>query len=545
MTLFYHTVIIGGGPSGAACGIQLRKKGVRCCIIDKAVFPRDKTCGGLVTAKTFELLHSLFDQDAEAVSALFCDSVSEAALYHHNQGMGETPARSAFSHSEAGRLSSPASLRNRAGRKHLRDFAGKHSTHPDPCSYDRQMFTRALKDSLRVAGTAAPCRSFSTKKLVQAEFSEPVRFVERSSFDHALVERFLSLGGILFEGERKYRIDHARRLIFISGDRVIHYKNIVYADGVFSSSHRRFEAGDGARLAMFPHRPLRSAKFCLEEGAEAFRKRFPTAGGEARPAMFPHRPLRSAKFCLEEGAEAFRKRFPTAGDGARPAMRRQAAEDPGFTDAPADMAFCVETFLPADALDLKEIRLYFGYAENGYVWVFPHGSSICVGAGGSYLKKVNFKNVLISFLEEMGIATEGLAFHGAFCPNGSLVSQKHLPDNMLLIGDAAGFADPISGEGLYFALLSGTAAAKALLGRHPGRNYRKLVRPICSLIKDGERLQRFFYLPKVQRRFIQGATGNQLFVKYYFDQQVSHYNYGYNRMVQLYRDYKELRHREG
>lgn len=54
--IFFETIIIGGGPSGSACGIELLKKNKNCCIIDKDIFPREKVCGGLLPEKTIKLL---------------------------------------------------------------------------------------------------------------------------------------------------------------------------------------------------------------------------------------------------------------------------------------------------------------------------------------------------------------------------------------------------------------------------------------------------------------------------------------------------------
>jgi flavin-dependent dehydrogenase len=41
--------------------------------------------------------------------------------------------------------------------------------------------------------------------------------------------------------------------------------------------------------------------------------------------------------------------------------------------------------------------------------------------------------------------------------------QPDLRDRVFLVGDAGGFADPLTGEGIYGALVSGQAAAKAIL----------------------------------------------------------------------------------
>ena len=49
-------VIVGAGPAGATCGILLRRKNIDCVLIDRAVFPRDKICGGGLTPRSYKLL---------------------------------------------------------------------------------------------------------------------------------------------------------------------------------------------------------------------------------------------------------------------------------------------------------------------------------------------------------------------------------------------------------------------------------------------------------------------------------------------------------
>ncbi len=49
-------LIVGGGPAGAACAWKLRDSGLRVTILDKAVFPRDKVCGGWITPAVLEEL---------------------------------------------------------------------------------------------------------------------------------------------------------------------------------------------------------------------------------------------------------------------------------------------------------------------------------------------------------------------------------------------------------------------------------------------------------------------------------------------------------
>lgn len=46
-----EVLIIGGGPAGAACAWQLKQHGVDFILLDKAAFPRPKTCAGWITPR--------------------------------------------------------------------------------------------------------------------------------------------------------------------------------------------------------------------------------------------------------------------------------------------------------------------------------------------------------------------------------------------------------------------------------------------------------------------------------------------------------------
>ncbi len=49
-------LITGAGPAGAACAGELRRRGIPFLLLDKAVFPRDKTCAGWITPEVFRTL---------------------------------------------------------------------------------------------------------------------------------------------------------------------------------------------------------------------------------------------------------------------------------------------------------------------------------------------------------------------------------------------------------------------------------------------------------------------------------------------------------
>jgi menaquinone-9 beta-reductase len=51
-----ETVIVGGGPAGAACAWELTRRGMECLVLERRDPPRAKLCAGSVHARTFEEL---------------------------------------------------------------------------------------------------------------------------------------------------------------------------------------------------------------------------------------------------------------------------------------------------------------------------------------------------------------------------------------------------------------------------------------------------------------------------------------------------------
>ncbi len=52
----YDVIIIGGGPAGATCALQLRHSGLQVLLIDKATFPRTKICGDAIGGRSIKTL---------------------------------------------------------------------------------------------------------------------------------------------------------------------------------------------------------------------------------------------------------------------------------------------------------------------------------------------------------------------------------------------------------------------------------------------------------------------------------------------------------
>jgi geranylgeranyl reductase family protein len=100
---------------------------------------------------------------------------------------------------------------------------------------------------------------------------------------------------------------------------------------------------------------------------------------------------------------------------------------------------------------------------GGYGWVFPKGDHVNVGVGGWEREGPRMREHLARFCREYAIPESALeSMRGYRLP--LLHPRARLAKGRLaLLGDAAGLVDPLSGDGIYEALLSAKLAAGAIL----------------------------------------------------------------------------------
>jgi geranylgeranyl reductase family protein len=101
-------------------------------------------------------------------------------------------------------------------------------------------------------------------------------------------------------------------------------------------------------------------------------------------------------------------------------------------------------------------------ASRGYGWIFPKGDHLNVGVFSQHELRGGFRRDLDAFLVLRGLT--GWLTEGPFAfpipvrrPADALGT-----DRVLLAGDAAGLANPVTGEGISSAILSGRVAADTI-----------------------------------------------------------------------------------
>ncbi|MAO00137.1 geranylgeranyl reductase family protein [uncultured Roseovarius sp.] len=153
------------------------------------------------------------------------------------------------------------------------------------------------------------------------------------------------------------------------------------------------------------------------------------------------------------------------------------------------------------------IRIDLGAAQWGYGWVFPKRCSTTVGVGGVLARNPEMKRAMSAYCEMLGIDAAEASFKGQFLPFGDF---RTVPGQgaVLLAGDAAGLVDPITGEGIGYAMQSGQLAAKAALAAlSAGQpetalpHYCRALRPVHRALLMARLIRPVIFLPALEPGF--------------------------------------------
>jgi geranylgeranyl reductase family protein len=110
-----------------------------------------------------------------------------------------------------------------------------------------------------------------------------------------------------------------------------------------------------------------------------------------------------------------------------------------------------------------------GAVRGGYAWVFPKGDHVNVGVGGWQSEGPRLRERLSELCAAFEIDEADVRdLRGHRLPMRG-ASRRPVQKRVLLVGDAAGLVDPLSGDGMYEAFLSGRLAAEATLDLLHGR----------------------------------------------------------------------------
>lgn len=141
----------------------------------------------------------------------------------------------------------------------------------------------------------------------------------------------------------------------------------------------------------------------------------------------------------------------------------------------------LEQYVDKKPDNVIEVGLSSSFDVGGYFYRFPNDAHDVVGFGDYSTTFEKFRNVL----RERNIPEE--RFRGAYI---YLSNDYPLKDNVILIGDAGGFANRTTCEGLYDAFQTARNASKAIIEK---RSFREVNCHVFKKMKKEMRVNRLFF----------------------------------------------------
>jgi geranylgeranyl reductase family protein len=146
----------------------------------------------------------------------------------------------------------------------------------------------------------------------------------------------------------------------------------------------------------------------------------------------------------------------------------------------------------------SRVQIELGCIPGGYAWVFPKRNHLSIGAGCLASRARHLDHYYQKFLNSLSIGNYTIKRSSSHliptCTKGWIVWQ----DKALLLGDAAGLTDPLTGEGIYNAIRSAQLAAPVIenclaRGKTGLQDYQQVVeKKIMSELRIARKLSRFF-----------------------------------------------------
>jgi flavin-dependent dehydrogenase len=204
--------------------------------------------------------------------------------------------------------------------------------------------------------------------------------------------------------------------------------------------------------------------------------------------------------------------FILGADGANSFVRRRLGR------AFERRQLSIATGFYAQNVSSDEIVIRFVPEPQGYIWSFPRANHLAIGicAQADEAQPGPLREIVADWIKRSRIA-DGARLEPYSWPIPSLGEadfdrDEPSRDRWMLLGDAAGLVDPITREGIFFALRSAEMAVESLTltGRDPSRAYRaRLADEIYPELRHAARLKRQFFRGPFTRLLVDALTRSE------------------------------------
>jgi geranylgeranyl reductase family protein len=189
---------------------------------------------------------------------------------------------------------------------------------------------------------------------------------------------------------------------------------------------------------------------------------------------------------------------------------RNPLRDVGTQLAAGDTMSALGYYVPGQR---DRIDIQFLPELEGYIWVFPRCEHLSVGICGKGEPAHALRKRLDHYMDEHSLSRDGASFYSHLLPSLHTPAWKRnrvAGDGWLAVGDAAGLVDPITGEGLYYAMRSADLGVRAVLTdlhERTEQTYRRLLRrDFAADLEYGSRLASYIF----HGRFLFGSVPSRM-----------------------------------
>ena len=204
---------------------------------------------------------------------------------------------------------------------------------------------------------------------------------------------------------------------------------------------------------------------------------------------------RNGSWSVRTRAGTLQGRWIIGADGPASLVRRHVSAPFARADLSIASGFYVR------GITSRRADIAFDTTLPGYLWNFPRVDHLAVGtcAQADVTTSARMLAVTAAWLDRHAPSGERTRYSWPI-PSlrpGTIARERAAGDGWMLVGDAAGLVDPITREGIYFAVASGAGAATAVLdAQDPAAHYATWLRDtIYTELELAARIKARFYRP--------------------------------------------------
>lgn len=197
---------------------------------------------------------------------------------------------------------------------------------------------------------------------------------------------------------------------------------------------------------------------------------------------------------LKVGNITYHYEYLIAADGVLSKVRTE------LTNQTQNMNFALEGF--QNNPKNNDLQIYFFDKSKSYAWLIPNKKNVLIGLV-DVSSKTDIMPIFKKHLQKSNININNVK--GAFLPVGNDILLE-FGNYIRFIGDAAGLISPITGEGIYYSLISAL-----ILSENMGK-YKSNMKLITKKINYENFYKKFVYSTKV-RNYLFTRSNNLLFKK--------------------------------